>query len=78
MEFLIILFLSLFELMIGKVVFYIFIGFIQLFIILGMGKVLFYIFFGGGLVVLVVVIFVFICVSLVFGLVFLIIVKNQF
>nr|WP_290442630.1 ABC transporter permease [Pseudoalteromonas sp. Ps84H-4] len=77
MELLITLPLSSLELMIGKVVPYIFIGFIQLFIILGMGKVLFHIPFGGGLVALVVATFAFICASLVLGLVLSTIAKNQ-
>lgn len=77
MELLITLPLSSLELMIGKVIPYVFIGFVQLFIILGMGHLLFNIPFGGSLLALAGATLLFICASLVLGLVLSTIAKNQ-
>ncbi|WP_244390908.1 ABC transporter permease [Pseudoalteromonas sp. KAN5] len=77
MELLITLPLSSLELMLGKVIPYVFIGFVQLFIILGMGHILFNIPFGGNLAALALATLLFICASLVLGLVLSTIAKNQ-
>ena len=65
------------QLMLGKVIPYIFIGFIQLAIILSMGHLLFNIPFNGSMLALCVATFVFICASLVLGLILSTIAKSQ-
>jgi len=65
------------ELMIGKIFPYIFIGAIQVSIILGLGYWLFNIPFNGGLSQLAIATLLFICASLVLGLVISTIAKNQ-
>lgn len=65
------------ELMIGKIVPYIFIGVIQTSIILGLGHVLFKVPIGGGLVQLAAATFLFITASLTLGLVISTIARNQ-
>lgn len=65
------------ELMIGKIIPYIFIGVIQVSIILGLGVVLFNVPFNGGIVPLAVITFLFITASLVLGLVISTIARNQ-
>ena len=65
------------ELMIGKIFPYIFIGAIQVSIILGLGYWLFNVPFNGGLSQLAIATLLFICASLVLGLVISTIAKNQ-
>ena len=65
------------ELMIGKIIPYIFIGVIQVGIILGLGRVLFDVPIGGGLAQLAGVTFLFITSSLTLGLVISTIARNQ-
>jgi len=65
------------ELMIGKIFPYIFIGAIQVTIILGLGYWLFNVPFNGGLTQLAIATLLFICASLVLGLVISTIAKNQ-
>ncbi|KGJ91872.1 ABC transporter permease [Colwellia psychrerythraea] len=65
------------ELMIGKIVPYIFIGIIQVAIILGMGYWLFNVPFNGGFAQLALATLLFICASLVLGLVISTIAKSQ-
>ncbi|MBU2869412.1 ABC transporter permease [Colwellia sp. E2M01] len=65
------------ELMIGKIVPYIFIGAIQVAIILGLGYWVFNVPFNGGLTQLAIATFLFICASLVLGLVISTIAKSQ-
>jgi ABC-type multidrug transport system, permease component len=65
------------ELMIGKIFPYIFIGAIQVSIILGLGYWLFDVPFNGGLSQLAIATLLFICASLVLGLVISTIAKNQ-
>ncbi len=65
------------ELMIGKIVPYIFIGAIQVFIILGLGYWLFNVPINGGLTQLAIATLLFICASLVLGLVISTIAKSQ-
>ena len=65
------------ELMLGKIIPYIFIGAIQVFIILGLGHLLFNVPINGGLTQLAFATFLFICASLVLGLVISTIAKNQ-
>ncbi len=65
------------ELMVGKIVPYIFIGLIQVTIILGLGYWLFDVPFNGGLTQLVLATLLFICASLVLGLVISTIAKSQ-
>lgn len=65
------------ELMIGKIVPYIFIGAIQVSIILGLGYWIFNVPFNGGIAQLALATFLFICASLVLGLVISTIAKNQ-
>jgi len=77
MELLITLPLRSLELMLGKVIPYVFIGFVQLFIILAMGHLLFSIPLGGNLAALALATLLFICASLVLGLVLSTIAKNQ-
>ena len=65
------------ELMIGKIIPYIFIGAIQVMIILGLGHFLFNVPINGGLGQLAVATFLFICASLVLGLVISTLAINQ-
>lgn len=65
------------ELMIGKTIPYIFIGAVQVTIILGLGHLLFNVPINGGLAQLSLATFLFICASLVLGLVISTIAKNQ-
>ncbi|KGJ87297.1 ABC transporter permease [Colwellia psychrerythraea] len=65
------------ELMIGKIFPYIFIGAIQVAIILGLGYWLFNVPFNGGLSQLAIATLLFICASLVLGLVISTVTKNQ-
>lgn len=65
------------ELMIGKIIPYIFIGVIQVSIILGLGRVLFHVPVEGGLAQLAGVTFLFITASLTLGLVISTIARNQ-
>lgn len=65
------------ELMIGKIFPYIFIGALQMSIILGLGHLLFDVPINGGLTQLALATFLFICASLVLGLVISTIAKNQ-
>jgi len=65
------------ELMIGKIIPYIFIGAIQVMIILGLGHFLFNVPINGGLGQLAVATFLFICASLVLGLVISTLATNQ-
>lgn len=65
------------ELMIGKIFPYIFIGAIQVAIILGLGYWLFNVPFSGGLSQLAIATLLFICASLVLGLVISTVAKNQ-
>jgi len=65
------------ELMIGKIIPYIFIGALQMTIILGLGHLLFNVPINGGLTQLALATFLFICASLVLGLVISTIAKNQ-
>jgi ABC-2 type transport system permease protein len=65
------------ELMIGKIIPYIFIGAIQVGIILSLGYWLFNVPFNGGFAQLTLATFLFICASLVLGLVISTIAKNQ-
>ncbi len=65
------------ELMIGKIVPYVFIGAIQVFIILGLGYWLFNVPINGGLTQLAIATLLFICASLVLGLVISTIAKSQ-
>lgn len=65
------------ELMIGKIIPYIFIGAIQVSIILGLGYWIFNVPFNGGIAQLVLATLLFICASLVLGLVISTIAKNQ-
>lgn len=65
------------ELMIGKIIPYIFIGVIQTSIILGLGHVLFKVPIGGGLIQLAAATFLFITASLTLGLVISTIARNQ-
>ena len=65
------------ELMIGKIIPYIFIGAVQVTIILGLGHLLFNVPINGGLAQLSLATFLFICASLVLGLVISTIAKNQ-
>ena len=65
------------ELMIGKIIPYIFIGVIQVSIILGLGWMLFHVPVGGGLAQLAGVTFLFITASLTLGLVISTIARNQ-
>jgi len=65
------------ELMTGKIIPYIFIGFVQVAIILGLGYVVFQVPVTGGLDALLVITFVFIMASLSLGLVISTIAKNQ-
>lgn len=65
------------ELMIGKIIPYIFIGAVQVTIILGLGHLLFNVPINGGLTQLTLATFLFICASLVLGLVISTIAKNQ-
>jgi len=77
MEMLIITPMAPLELMVGKIIPYIFIGAIQVTIILGLGYWLFNVPFNGGLGQLVLATFLFICASLVLGLVISTIAKSQ-
>lgn len=77
MEMLIITPLTPFEIMIGKIIPYIFIGAIQVTIILGLGHLLFNVPINGNLGQLALATFLFICASLVLGLVISTIAKNQ-
>jgi ABC-2 type transport system permease protein len=77
MEMLIITPMAPLELMVGKIIPYIFIGAIQVTIILGLGYWLFHVPFNGGLGQLVLATFLFICASLVLGLVISTIAKSQ-
>lgn len=65
------------ELMIGKIIPYIFIGVVQVSIILGLGRVLFHVPVEGGLAQLAGVTFLFITASLTLGLVISTIARNQ-
>ncbi|MEW6993159.1 ABC transporter permease [Colwelliaceae bacterium MEBiC 14330] len=65
------------ELMVGKIVPYIFIGAIQVAIILGLGYWLFHVPINGGLTQLAIATLLFICASLVLGLVISTIAKSQ-
>ncbi|OEF26815.1 ABC transporter permease [Vibrio rumoiensis] len=65
------------ELMIGKVIPYLFIGLLQMMIILGLGHVLFHVPFNGGLLPLAVSTLLFISASLALGLVISTIANNQ-
>ncbi len=65
------------ELMLGKIIPYIFIGAIQVSIILGLGHILFYVPINGGLLQLTGATFLFITASLTLGLVISTIAKNQ-
>jgi ABC-2 type transport system permease protein len=65
------------ELTIGKIIPYIFIGALQVIIILGLGHMLFNMPINGGLAKLSLATFLFICASLVLGLVISTIAKNQ-
>ncbi len=65
------------ELMIGKIFPYIFIGALQMIIILGLGHLLFNVPINGGLTQLALATFLFICASLVLGLIISTIAKNQ-
>ncbi len=65
------------ELMIGKIIPYIFIGIIQVSIILGLGHILFYVPINGGLLQLAAATFLFITASLTLGLVISTIAQNQ-
>lgn len=66
-----------FELMVGKIIPYVFLGFIQVAIILGLGYWVFSVPVNGGLGLLALITFLFICASLTLGLVISTIAKNQ-
>ena len=66
-----------FELMVGKIIPYVFLGFIQVAIILGLGYWVFAVPVNGGLGLLALITFLFICASLTLGLVISTIAKNQ-